>query len=123
MSDDDNITVGLSEAAHLQLQQLKDDGVISEMRDGYRFGLALAIASKQMASPDVKFKTFLNVGSLDPDGAIRDVIVELFPDSATKPYAIAERLAEAGVAELGRLHEAGQLRFGDLFDVGQTAKS
>lgn len=113
----DTVTVGLTDETHRMLQQLKEDGVFNEMRDGYRLGIALAVSSGVVAPEDIRTRTFLNAGSLDPDNTIRDVIAELYLDAADKPYRYAERLAEAGVAEMGRLHRAGQLRFGELFDL------
>ena len=110
----DTVTVGLTDETHRMLQQLKKDGVFNEMRDGYRLGIALAIANGFIASEDIRTGTVLNAGSLDPDNTIRDVITEMYPDAAGRPYAYAERLAEAGVAEMGRLHRAGEVRFGDL---------
>ena len=109
-------TVGLTEETHGMLQRLKENKVFDEMSDGYRLGIALSISKGGAAAPeDIKTRTFLNIGSLDPDGSIRDLITELYPEHAYKPYAYAERLAEAGVAEMGRLHQVGELRFGELF--------
>lgn len=113
----DTVTVGLTEDTHRMLQQLKEDGVFSEMRDGYRLGIALAISNGMVAPEGIKTGTVLNAGSLDPDNSIRDIIIELYPGAADRPYAYAERLAEAGVAEMGRLHRAGEVRFGELFDL------
>lgn len=113
----DTVTVGLTEDTHKMLQRLKEDGVFNEMRDGYRLGIALAISNSIIAPEDIKTRTVLNAGSLDPDNSIRDVIAELYPEAADRPYAYGERLAEAGVAEMGRLHQAGSVRFGELFDT------
>jgi len=113
----DTITVGLTEETHRMLRQLKIDGVFNEMQDGYRLGIALAISNGLVAPEDIKTKTVLNVGGLDPDNSIRDVVTELYPEAAETPYTYAERLAEAGVAEMGRLHQAGEVRFGDLFEL------
>ena len=110
-------TVGLTEETHGMLQRLKENKVFDEMSDGYRLGIALAISRGGAAAPeDIKTRTFVNIGTLDPDGSIRDLITELYPEHAHKPYDFAERLAEAGVAEMGRLHQVGELRFGELFD-------
>ena len=99
------------------LRRLERDGVFDEMRDGYRLGVAVAIARGTIAPEDVRLSsTIFNVGTLDPDGSLRDVVTELYPDAADRPYAIIQRLAESGVSELGRLHDANQLRFGQLFD-------
>ncbi len=43
------------------------------------------------------------------------MVVTLFHEAAARPYAFAERLAEAGVKELIQLYDSGQLRFADLF--------
>ena len=113
----DTVTVGLTDGTHRMLRQLKDDGIFNEMRDGYRLGIALAIADGIIAPDAIKTRTFLNAGSLDPDNTLRDVITEMYPEASGRPYAYAERLAEAGVAEIGRLHRAGEVRFGEVFDV------
>jgi hypothetical protein len=115
MSSASEITVGLTAETHEVLKQLKEDGVFSEMRDAYRFGLALAIARKKIVPQGTKMGTFLNVGSLDPDGAIRSLVLQLFPEASDRPYRYAERLAEWGVAELGRMQARGRLDFGEIF--------
>ncbi len=123
MSDEDNVTVGLTEETHVLLQRLRDDGVFKEMRDAYRFGIALAIARSRIAPPGLRYRTVLNIGSLDKDGSIRNIVTELYPEAANTPYSVAERLAEAGVSEIGRLHESGQLRFGELAKVVSQGES
>lgn len=115
MAAEDTITVGLTEETHAMLQRLKEDNVFNEMVDAYRLGIALAIARRQIAPEGLKIKTFVNAGSLDPDLNFRNIIIELYPEFASRPYAAAERLAEWGVAELGRRHEAGRLRFAEIF--------
>lgn len=117
MSGADRITVGLTKETHELLQKLQAEGIFDEMRDGYRLGIALAIARGGIAAEDQAMRTFVNVGTLDPDGAIRDMITELYPEAAGKPYAIAERLAEYGVSQLGPLYESGQLQFGQLLNT------
>lgn len=111
-----DITVGLTESTHAVLRRLKEEGVFNEMRDAYRFGIALAIAKGQIAPEDIKVGTILNVGSLDPDGLIQDIVIELYSDAESRPYRYVERLAEWGVAELGRLYENYALRFTDLLE-------
>jgi len=115
MAIEDNVTVGLTEETHAMLQKMKADGIFNEMQDGFRFGIAFAIARGLIAPDSLKLRTFLNVGSLDKDGSLRNLITELYPKASGRPYSIAERLAEAGLAELGRLHENDQLRFGEIY--------
>jgi hypothetical protein len=117
MTSDNETTVGLTKETHAVLQQLKNEGVFKEMVDGYRLGISLAIAMGNIASEDIKTTTIWNVGSLDPDDRIRNVIVELFPEATGRPYAFAERLAEWGVAELGQLYENNNLKFGNLIET------
>ena len=121
MAAEDTITVGLTEDTHLMLQKLKEDNVFDEMMDAYRLGIGLAIARGEIAPEGLKTKTFVNAGSLDPDGSIRNMIIELYPQSASKPYSVAERLAEWGVTELGRRHETGHLRFTEVFETATGA--
>jgi hypothetical protein len=116
MASDDETTVGLTKETHAVLQQLKNEGIFKEMMDGYRLGISLAIAMDNIAPQDIKTTTIWNVGSLDPDDKIKNVIVELFPEAADRPYAFAERLAEWGVAELGQLYQNNNLKFGNLME-------
>jgi hypothetical protein len=111
----DAVTVGLTPEGHANLQRLKDVGVFADMLDGYRFAIGLAIRPGLEAPEGIRTNTIFNVGSLDRDGLIRDTATTLFPDAANRPYAFAERLAEAGVKELVALYDSGQLRFTDLF--------
>jgi hypothetical protein len=116
MAIEDNVTVSLTEDTHAILQKFKNDGIFNEMQDGYRFGIAFAIARGLIAPANFKTRTtFLNVGSLDKDGSLRNLITEIYPDSAERPYAMAERLAEAGLTEMGRQYENDQLQFGKIY--------
>jgi hypothetical protein len=72
------------------------------------FALALAqglnIERSQLRGSTTKF----NVGTLDP--LVRDLVVRLDPDHATKPYERATVLAEAGLRRLaGVLDESSDL--------------
>jgi hypothetical protein len=114
-STESQVTVGLSEGTHAVLKQMSDAGLFKEMRDGFRFGMAFAAATGRIAAQDVRLsRTFLNVGSLDPDGSIRDALTELYPGEEA-PYRVAERLAEAGVAYIGDRFRQGTLRFDEIF--------
>ena len=115
MTSHDTVTVGLTSAGHSSLQRLKDDGVFSEMIDGYRFAIGLAVHRRMIAPDTISTETIFNVGSLDRDGMIRDLVVSLYPEAKERPYSFAERLAEAGVEELVQLYDSRQLRFSELF--------
>jgi hypothetical protein len=116
MRDSDVTQLSLSERTHAMLQRLRDEGVFEEMRDAYRFGIALAVARGEVAPEDARLsRTVFGVSTIDSDGSLRDLLIELFPQEAERPYALAQRLAEAGVADIGRLHENNVLKFGNLF--------
>lgn len=114
---EDNVAVGLTEATHTILLRMKKDGIFNELQDGYRFGIAFAIACGIIADENIKTRSMLNVGSLDKDGSLRSLIMEIYPNNDDKPYSIAERLGEAGLAELGRRYESDQLRFRDIYKL------
>lgn len=113
----DRGTVGLSEQSHATLKTLADEH-FTEMTHGYRFAIALALA---MGSTGHDFsgerrKTFINVGTLDRDGALKQLILLLHECDESAAYGVAERLAEWGVRELARRDEAGELDFASLLD-------
>lgn len=117
----DSVTIGLTPEGHSNLQRLTKEGVFAEMLDGYRFAIGLAIRRGLLAPEEISTETIYNVGSLDRDGLIRDTVSALFAEAVGRPYAFAERLAEAGVKELTQLYDSGQLRFADLFaSVGEN---
>ena len=111
----DTVTVGLTTESHSNIQRLKDEGVFADMLDAYRFAIGLAIKRGLIASEGIKTSTIFNVGSLDRDGTIKDLVSTLFVEAESRPYAFTERLAEAGIRELMQLYNSGQLRFADLF--------
>lgn len=110
--DDRRATVGLTKGTRELLRGMEAQGVFGEMRDGYRFGIGFAIAHHQIAPDGLSYETYLGTNSLDPDGALKTAIEELYPGEP--PYTTAQRLAEWGVAQIGRMHEAGTLRFADI---------
>ena len=113
----DAVTVGLTPQGHLDLQRLKGDGVFSEMIDAYRFAIGLAVRRRLLAPADLSTVTIFNIGSLDRDGMIRDLIISIYEEAKDRPYAFVERLAEAGFEELIQLHSSRQLRISELFEL------
>lgn len=114
MTNDDRATLGLTSGTLALLRRMEAEQVFGEMRDGYRFGIAYAIAHGEIAPDGLRYETYIGLNSLDPDGSLKTAIEELYPGD--RPYVIAQRLAEWGVAEIGRMHEAGTLRFTDLIN-------
>ena len=123
MTTKDSVTIGLTQKSHSSLQLLKDEGVFSEMMDGYRFAIALSVQRRLLAPKDISTETIFNVGSLDRDGLIRDLVVSVFPEAKERPYTFVERLAEAGIEELMKLYDSRQLRFSDLFETHEAVSN
>src|SRR4030042_780705 len=120
MTAENETTIGLTNESHEILKQLKRDGIFKEMVDGYRFGIALAIAYASIAPEEIKTNTIFNIGTLDPDDKLKKIIIEFFPEATEKPYSYAERLAEWGVSEMGKLSDSGEFNFTDIYDKVQT---
>jgi hypothetical protein len=129
MSDEtsDIAQVGASDDTSATLKNLADLGHIGELSDGYRLGIAVAISFGRTprASSRGGRKTMLSASGLDPDGAIKAAIREIYPDASGWPYRAAEDLAEQGVEILKTYLEGEDLSFADLMtrlrEANQTA--
>lgn len=95
-------TVGLSPAVKARLDALKDAGVVRELLDGYRLGLAVALAHGTAAPVLAGKTTIFNVGTFDPGGHLYAAVEALREPVGEPVYASAERYAEWGIEELGR---------------------
>lgn len=90
-----------------------------------RLGLAYAIAC---AMEPVRGDDFgrpgdgqnMNVGSFDPNGEIRALLLALFPD-ADDPYVVAETLMSLGLVALGK--EVAEKRIQRLSDILQESQT
>lgn len=95
--------IGLSEIAHHQLERMVKEGYFSEMRDGYRFAVALALAREaDIPRPQGARKNIFSTSTLDPDHLLKLAVDTLRPSIDEPAYRIAERLADWGIAELNR---------------------
>lgn len=103
-------TIGLGEKSHNWLQRFKEEGLFAEMRDAYRFAVAFYL-SKQVTPPEIlgKKNTIFNIGTIDPDKELYLAISCLMPDLDGSVYQMAERLADAGIAEMAIDFERGTL--------------
>ena len=105
-------TIGLTSATQDKLRALKEDGYFNEMQDAYRFAVGLALKNGAIELGKPKFETIYNVGTLDPDNEIYEVVRAL-RDNADEPvYKTVERLAEWGVKEISAISEqTGDIKF------------
>ena len=101
---DDKSQIGLTAEGSAALSLLIEQGLFGSEGDGYKFGVAYALGSGLTADPSAKGYTtkFNAAGGLDRDGSLREIVPLLSGDGAERPYATAERLADAGLRDLAR---------------------
>jgi len=117
--DSDLVQLGASDSTRRVLETLKDEGHIDTLLDGYRLGIATAIAfgKQPRRSGGESRKTMFQTSSVDDDDrSLRTTIVEVFPEAASWPYRAAEDLAEQGVGLIGESMDGDEIWFGDLLD-------
>jgi hypothetical protein len=123
-SDDIN-KFSLSERTHAKLKLLQEEGHFLEMRDAFRFGIALAL-SRKIHPPEIqppRSAGIYSISQIDPDQSIALAINLLMETNNLSPYRWAERLAEWGIEELSRESEKGQIDFARLLiEAKETTK-
>lgn len=107
--------VRLSNKGHSILTQMKEDGYLAEMTDGYRLGIALALSMG--ITPDelsVESRNFIAVSTLDPTGELGAAIRILANLEGQSVYGYAERLADWGIKEMQERFKGGFLDVASL---------
>lgn len=114
MPSNEPTMIGVSERAHSILTQLKDDGHVGEMADGFRLGIALAL-SLGIDPPEVANKrTTYSVATIDPQQQVATAIRALVQLGDGSVYRMAERLADWGILELHSRFHSGSIEIGSL---------
>ena len=106
----DRSQLGLSNEAKLDLDFIEDELRLPNRVDGYRLGVAVSLrkALEPSAQGVPRTTAYSATGTFDPDGHFRSAILAMRDDHGGRPYALAERLAEAGMRDL-RSHLEGGL--------------
>ncbi len=107
--------VRISNKGHAILTQMKEDGYLAEMTDGYRLGIALALSMG--ATPDelsAETRNFIAVSTLDPTGELGAAIRTLVNLEEQNVYGYAERLADWGIKEMQERFKGGFLDVASL---------
>lgn len=107
--------VRISNKGHAILTQMKEDGYLAEMTDGYRLGIALALSMG--ATPDelsAETRNFIAVSTLDPTGELGTAIRTLVNLEEQSVYGYAERLADWGIKEMQERFKGGFLDVASL---------
>lgn len=102
MATPDKAQFATSDKARKAAEEIVEMAGFDDRQDVYRLAVAAALVKGlEPAAEDVGGrKTYLGVGSFDPDGWISAAISQSRQDGHERPYALAERLAEAGIADL-----------------------
>ena len=102
--------VRLSNRGHTILTQMKEDGYLAEMTDGYRLGIALALSMGIIPEDlSAENRNFIAVSTLDPTGEIVAAIRILVNLEGQSAYGYAERLADWGIREMHERFKGGFL--------------
>lgn len=106
---DDKAQLGLSAEASADLDRVQDDLKLPDRIDGYRLAIAAALAKGLVPTPEKVSRTtaYNATGTLDTDGSLRAAVLALRDDHAGRPYALIERLAEAGLRDLAAHSDSG----------------
>lgn len=95
--------VGLSEVAHFKLESLVAQKHFEEMRDGFRFAVAYALAREpNPPRVDGSRKTIFSVSTLDSDQYLRLAVECVRQDSEEPTYRLIERLADWGIVQIAK---------------------
>jgi hypothetical protein len=109
MIEQDKNELGLTDEAREAADEVAEAGGFKERQDVYRLAIAAALLKNLAPTPEgISRRTYIHVGGVDRDGAIRTAIMQLRDDHDGRPYALAERLAEAGIEDLHKHFHAGR---------------
>jgi hypothetical protein len=97
---DDKKTIGLTPENRSVMDRIMEKEFFREQKDAALFAMAYAINQGVPAGNCEGANTIWNVGSLDPEGEIRSLVGNLFPD-VVLPYRLTEHLINAGLALIG----------------------
>jgi len=109
----------LSREASEVANQMKESGIFPDALVAAKFGMAYAIkyywdeigSSEKLRNLNGIYDTqgnHYNIGSVDPDKFILQIIEALYPDTDT-PYSFSRALMCYGLIRLGELAEDGRL--------------
>jgi len=111
----DRTQVRLSDQCRIILERWKEGNEIGDMIDGYRLGIAIALAAG--AEPDdlpQNSVTYVSVSTLDPEGEIRGAIRLLAATEENTEYHLSEKLACWGIKYLHDRCPTGTIDLGFL---------
>lgn len=98
---EDRSQIRLSEQGTADREHIKDALGLGDLQDAYRLAVAVALAKDlPPTAEDLRRTVVYGAGVLDASGALRASVLALRDDHGGRPYALIERLAEAGLRDL-----------------------
>jgi len=105
----DKTQLALTDTARKQADAVVEQAGFKDRQDAYRLAVAIALAERLEPAPaDLPRTNYIGVGGLDPGGALHAATLHLRDDHGGRPYALIERLAEAGITRIFDHVDAGK---------------
>lgn len=123
--DRGKVTVGVTDQGAQHLAALMETGWFGSEMAAYLLAISTALARELVTDPTplAGVTTKWNVGSLDRDGRLRDLVRLTGPEDVRDPYEYAERLADTGLEYLrDRVVNQGSM-LSDVLDPQPVATS
>jgi hypothetical protein len=114
------VTVGMTDQGSQYLAALMETGWFASEMAAFLLAISTALSRALHASefPLRGVTTKWNVGSLDKDGRLRDIVKLMGPEDLQDPYEYAERLAEVGLEFLKHKIVDQELLLSDVLEPG-----
>ncbi|WP_018254412.1 hypothetical protein [Salinispora mooreana] len=117
-------TMSFTAAAESAAKRVKDHFNLPDALDAGRLGLAYALREKLPVERPADFGalsgTLYNIGSVDPEGELRDLLLALRPELSEDPYRVIETLLNIGTISLdNQIATAAVLSLRDLLNEPQ----
>lgn len=125
---DDKINIGLSQEANQVADKLEQTGFFEDRLTIAKFALAYAIqngldSDYQNIKIGETSGTKWNIGSVDSDHYLRDLLASLYPNVST-PYRLVEILMNVGLVGIGNIYGNGNIyKISDLLKNDQSKES
>lgn len=107
------VNIAFTEPGAQAARRLVDRFPFAELIDAARIGIAYALREQVSLDRPSDFGSAtgsnFNVGSVDPGGELRDLLIALHPEINEDPYRILETLMSLGVLALDERVAAGQI--------------
>ncbi len=121
----DRNTIGLTASGRKIMDKVMEKNCFKDQMDAAKFAVSLVINSD--IKIDIKkaslegIRTSWNIGSFDPEGELKNLIIAIYPHITTTPYRFIEYLIDRGLIIIGKhLDNNNDLILSDLMSPNTT---